>query len=785
MLTLLFNVVPSMPSSQIAVVEGGTFNTADFVSKNILFDESHCQNGSAIWAPGNASMFSWLLGEHGYSSDTNFDQALDSGILSGYDILVIFFPQKEFTAGELTAIESFVNGGGGLLLAGINYGNLWGFTASQMNALSSTFDISFEDDLVSEATTTFADHNITHGLTSWWPKLDTMAGCSLSVTGSAESIITLADKTLTAVAEYGLGRVVCSGSGGPFIFYRYESLNHGDSHMQFSLNVIDWLSGNPERDAVVPEIADITVGAGPSLSPAEVDEYTLFVGQIHDHTTHSDGADIPEDMLDSGLSRGLDFMVMTDHAHKNPTPIEGVTGGQAMQAIAEEYNLDIHITVGAELSSLRHTTGFPLTENIWTDDQQEAVDEIHAQGGMATFCHPGISPSYAEVYENYESYGFDAIEVINSNFFRGEGESGLLYPFMGANDHHAASLVGGVGTAVFVLNPTGPNGQISDADIMDACLNRRIVLLDTFSSMVYGEELWVNKYLEILADAKAAVAAAHITVQAVKDAGNSISLSEQYMENADLALQYWNPARALHLAANATSSYALGIDYSITAPASLQLDSDFDLNIQFTNNHSYAVSFDVEFYISSAVSFVTTAHQIETAAEDVSNTVITGHTDNYGLAKNYLYLSNFSTLEYLMPVMFRARNIIDNVTYVVEENEGMYDLDIVFYSGRTSSAFYSSVTLYYDDGSGETSIEMVKEWHTYIISLESFTPGSNITFHLRINTIYGDTFDLSEQVVTLPGGGAIGIPIDPMILVVVGGIGVVVVLVIVMKKRGT
>ena len=110
-------------------------------------------------------------------------------------------------------------------------------------------------------------------------------------------------------------------------------------------------------------------------------------------------------------------------------------------------------------------------------------------------------------------------------------------------------------------------------------------------------------------------------------------------------------------------------------------------------------------------------------------------------------------------------------------------LDITFYSGRTSSSFYGAVTLYYDNGSGETSIEMVKEWHTYIISLESLTPGSNITFHLRVDTIYGDTFDLSEQVVTLPGGG--GIPIDPMILVVVGGIGVVVVLVIVIKKRGT
>jgi hypothetical protein len=785
LLTLLVTVVPSMPSKQMITAIDGTYTPADFVSKNILFDESHCQNGSAVWAPGNASMFSWLIGENGYSSSTNFNELLDSGILGGYDILVIFFPQKALTSGELTAIDAFVSGGGGLLLVGIGYGNLWGFTTAHLNSISSTYGITCANDIVNAEATTFVDHNVTHGVTSWYPMLDVMGGCSLDVTGSAESVIKMNDKNMTAVAEYGLGRVVVTGSAGPFIFYRHESFGYGESHMQFSLNVIDWLAGNPERTAVVPEIARITVGAGPSLSPSEVEEYTLFVGQYHDHTTHSDGQNTPEDVLDSGLLRGLDFMVMTDHSHKSPTSIEGVTGGQAMRAIAEAGDLDIHITVGAELSSVLHTTGFPMTDNIWTDVQQDAVDGIHAQGGMATFCHPGISPNYATVFENFESYGYDAIEVVNSNLFRGEGELGLLYNFMGANDHHAAALVGGTGTAVFVLNPTGPNGQISDADIMDACMNRRIVILDTYSSMVYGEEIWVDRYLEILSEAKAAVSAAHATVQAAKDAGNSISLSEQYMETADICLQYWNPSRALKLAANATSSYALGIDYSISAPDNLQPDTDFDLTVQFTNNHSYPVSFEAEFYIDFSVSFGSAAYLIEAPAESTMVTILDGHTDHHGVAIYYLYMSNFNTTEYLMPVMFRARNVIDNVTYVVNENQALYDIDVSFYVGRSSTGFIESVTLFYDDGSGEASMAMVQGWNTYDISLESVTPGSNVTFYVSVETIYGDVFELSEQVVTLPGGGP-GLPLDPMLLIAIGGIGVavVVVLVIVMKKRG-
>lgn len=799
-LTLSVCFVPFTFSSSDIIADEGAYKTADFVSKNILFDESHAANGSSIWAPGNASLFSWLLGVSGYNSSTNFDQALDSGILASYGILVVFFPQIAFTAGEISAITSFVDNGGGLLLVGVSYGNTWGFKTSYMDPISSVFGITFTQDLVDIVVTSFPEHNITYGLTSQWTNVDQFSGCSLNVTGPAQTVISSSGKNLTAVSEYGLGRVVCAGSAGPFIFYRHDSYTHGESHMQYSLNTVDWLAGNPRRVAVVPEIARITVGNGPNLSPSEVEEYELFVGQYHDHTTHSDGQNTPEEMLDTGLERAMDFMVMTDHSHKNPTPIEGITGGQAMEVIANEYDLDIHVTVGAELSSILHTTGFPLTENIWTDDQQTGVDEIHAQGGIATFCHPGISPNYATVFENFESYGFDAIEVVNSNYFRGEGELGLLYNFMGANDHHYAAMVGATATAIFVLNPSGPDGTISDNDIVDAVLNRRVVILDTLSSMVYGDALWVDRYLVILEEAKAGVTAAHAVIQSLKNAGNEVGLSEWYMDCADISLDYWNPIRAVNLAANATSAEAIGLNIEITAPSSLDADADFDLTVAFFNNHTYPVSFNASFYISSSVSFGSPNYIVDAPAGNSKSTLLDGHTNPHGLAFYYLYLHDFNTSD-LMPFMFRFRNVIDNVSYLVRENGEEYDVDIQFYVGRAATGLISSVTLFYDDGTGETSTAMIKGWNTYDITLASYAPGADITFHVRVVTTYGDTFHLSELVVTLPGGTTptttttttttttvTSQPLDPMIIAAIGGAGAAVILIValvMMKRRGS
>ncbi|MHA2140918.1 MAG: hypothetical protein ACXADC_03820 [Candidatus Thorarchaeota archaeon] len=802
MLTLLVSVVTVFPTAitQTRNADLEVFSPAAFVSKNILFDESHTANASAGWIPSNASLFSAMLDENGYTSDTNFNVSLDSGILSGYDILVIFFPMLSLTAGEITAVQTFVSNGGSLLLVGVDGTNFWNFNPSKLNPISSAFGIEFNNDMLDVTVTSFPVHNVTYGVTSFWTRDGQIRGCSLNVTGSAATtVVEYGGSNLTVVTDYGLGRVAAVGSPGPFTKYAWMDGGNGPSHYQFSLNVIDWLARNPRRDVVIPDIAKITVGPGPSLSPAELDEYTLFIGLFHDHTTHSDGQHEPFEMLDVGLEQGLDFMVMTDHSHVTPIFPEGISGALAMESIALENNLDITIVVGAELSSVHHTSGFPLTDNIWTSDQQTAVDEIHAQGAIAVFNHPNIGPTYADTYERYDEYGFDAIDMDNSNFFYGLGEDGFFRQFMGANDHHSMHDIGWVLNAVFVQNPTGSDGRISDADLVDAVMNRRNVVLDTINNFVYGEETWVNRVLEIWDDAETTLTSATATVQALKDAGNDVGLSEIYLENAQTAMDHWNPARALRLANNATSSLALGLDLTVNAPAVLAPGTDLDITIQLTNNHTFAVEVNASMYISQAASVTPSYTIISTPAEDTISSSLTATADNFGLALLYVNLHSFNTPEYLMPVIARNTGMVNNVSHTVREVDAEYEVDVSFFIGRDYMVQLSSVVLYYDDGSGETSTAMFTGWNTKDQTLGPFDPGSTITYHVVVTTTRGIVIDLGVNTIELPGGTTTTTtttttatttpptpppPIDTtLLLMIAGGIAVVVVVLVIFTRR--
>lgn len=796
-------VVPIIPSTPQVASNDARHVEASFVPKSILFDESHTANGSSLWAPGNASLFSWILSENGYSSDTNFNNSLDSGILSSYDILVIFFPMIALTPGEIVAVQNFVDNGGSLLLVGVNGDNTWQFKVTYLNQLSTVFGIEFNNDRFEDTVTSFPVHNLTHAVTSIWPRGDDLMMCTINVTGPSVAPVASAGHNLTVAKHFGLGRVVAVGGPAPFYIYRDRSFGHGNSHFRFSLNVIDWLAGNPKRDALIPEIAEITVGPGPSLTPTEVEEYTLFVGQYHDHTTHSDGSDPPEVMLDVGMKRGMDFMIMTDHSHVTSTYPEGISGGQAMKEIAEGHALDITITVGAELSSVHHTTGWPLTDNIWTSDQQTAIDEVHAQGGIAIFCHPTIGPTYAPTYEAFDSYGFDAIEVDNDGYFFGGGEDGLYRNFIGANDGHAEQLIGQTALGVFVKNPTGPQGRVSDDDLKEAVLNRRVLILSLRNSMVYGEELWVNRYFELKTNAETAVASAHSTIDSLKAAGNEVGLSELYLSAADSSLERWNVGKALRLAENATSSAAIGLNVGAVLPASLSSDSDFDVSVTLENNHTYPVRVNASAYIQRSMTLTPASDLVEAPSQGTGTTVLTGHSSSWGLVWNFINIHSFNTSEYLLPVLLRNTRIIDNVLHTVREVGGQYEIDVQCWLGRSSILLLTSVELVYDDGSGVTTTAMLQGFETFDLIIGPFAPGTQITLHVRIVTQAAEIFDLNDIVVNLPGGTTTtttttttptttttdtgtGPPQPPDIMLLLaagGGIAVVVVIVIIVTKR--
>ncbi len=778
-------LLPTVSNNQIATLEVVNEplelnNVASFTPKTILFDESHCDNGSSLWTPGNASMFSWMLGENGYSSSTNFDENLNSGMLNDYDILVLFFPVVPLTSGEISAVLSFVDGGGGVLLVGADSSNWWQFRGDNLNPIASTFGITFQSDTVTEIVTSFGTHNITYGLTNLNANGDDIDACSLSVSTPAISVIDSSTGSIVAVSESGLGRVVAVGGPGPFYMYRKNSANWGDSHFQFSLNVIDWVAGNPARAANVPDEAVITVGPGPSLSPSEVESYDMFTGAIHDHTTHSDGANTPAEMLDKALKIGFDYFVMSDHSYDTPVTINGITGALAMRDIVEANNIDLQMFIGAELSTVKHTLGFPLTANIFTANQQEAVDEIHAQGAFAALCHPSIGHDYAPIYEDRDIYGYDAIEVDNRGYFFGGGEDGFFDDFYGAADTHGVGE-DGVMNAVFVENPSGPNGRITDWNLIDAILDKRVVIIDPYNNMIYGQEIWVERYFEIRSDADAEIQSGLTLVQNLSDAGEDVSLSRYYLEDAASALAYGNPSRALRMAQNATSDILLGIDLTLTSPIYLEPNTDYEATMSLKNNHTYGVSIDTCAFIRSGVSFTFPNYTIEAAGKSTSSSIRDFSSDEYGLMVYAMNLYAFNTTEFINPILLKMRGIIDNVTTFINEEVEGYEVDVTFWMGRSSGKEIFTVDFIYNDGSGEEQVGMERGWSKFILTLGPFNSGTELDVKIVVTTYEGQVYTIGVRNLTL--GNATAFPIDMnTLLLIVGAAGVVVVIIGVIVK---
>ncbi|MHA1909096.1 MAG: hypothetical protein ACW98Y_17500, partial [Candidatus Thorarchaeota archaeon] len=275
-------------------------------SARILVDESHCLANTELWTPGNATRLGSFLIEYGHHVDTNFDTALDSGILDNYDILMLFFPQADLTASEVLSIEDFVDDGGHLLLVGIdNRPSVGDYTSQPINAISETYGISFNEDALLGRALRSDNELATHHLTQNVDSISTKAGnflqgCSLTVSSPATSIVTVKDLDFVAVAEVGTAKIVAVGAAAPFLVLWNNpdmswSINFQD-HFQFALNIVDWMTGELERTVEVPDESIMTVGSGPDLNETELEEYQMYTGIIHDHTTYSDGDDTAEAM---------------------------------------------------------------------------------------------------------------------------------------------------------------------------------------------------------------------------------------------------------------------------------------------------------------------------------------------------------------------------------------------------------------------------------------------------------------------------------------------------------
>jgi hypothetical protein len=128
-----------------------------------------------------------------------------------------------------------------------------------------------------------------------------------------------------------------------------------------------------------------------------------YKGQLHCHSTNSDGRLAPEEVVSHYADLGFDFVALTDHNKVTRT-------NGPILVLGEEYGKG-----STESGVGTHMNGFNVSSapgSLWS--AQDRVDDIVAQGGIASLNHPDTWPfSYSDkVLDDLE--GYTCLEIVNA-----------------------------------------------------------------------------------------------------------------------------------------------------------------------------------------------------------------------------------------------------------------------------------------------------------------------------------------------------------------------------------
>ena len=128
-----------------------------------------------------------------------------------------------------------------------------------------------------------------------------------------------------------------------------------------------------------------------------------YRGNLHTHTTRSDGRKSPEETKAAYRAAGYDFMALTDH-WKYGENIENDPSGLLILS-GTEYNFGGEDTLGG----VYHIVGVgmksdPLEAISKSSTPQQTVDEILKRGGAAICAHPAWSMNTWEMMASLKYY---------------------------------------------------------------------------------------------------------------------------------------------------------------------------------------------------------------------------------------------------------------------------------------------------------------------------------------------------------------------------------------------
>ncbi len=195
-----------------------------------------------VWTDtNNFGQFRTLAVNHSYAVDKFYPSStgnFTANRLAGYDVLVLPWPDLNYTTAERSAIEEWVAGGGSLLVLGDRHG-LPGPNPGDLaiNMLLQDFDMSLGTSYIMDITSMDPG---THVTLERCTSLYMGPRNQLTVIGNATAIWLNGTNPVVAAQEYGEGRAILSADMN--IFDNSELPE--ESNTRFALNVLNWLTAS-------------------------------------------------------------------------------------------------------------------------------------------------------------------------------------------------------------------------------------------------------------------------------------------------------------------------------------------------------------------------------------------------------------------------------------------------------------------------------------------------------------------------------------------------------------
>ena len=149
--------------------------------------------------------------------------------------------------------------------------------------------------------------------------------------------------------------------------------------------------------------------------------YNTYKGNLHCHTTESDGTAKPHEMVDEYYNLNFDILAITDHDYyKDQTTWAGDKGWSFSELDASYEDRDPDIlnmlaVEGNELSSNHHRNSLFNDLGLGGSDIENSFDEIVSRRGLGFFAHPSRYNETVAWYMSFYKpfYMLFAMEVFN------------------------------------------------------------------------------------------------------------------------------------------------------------------------------------------------------------------------------------------------------------------------------------------------------------------------------------------------------------------------------------